>query len=149
VALPKSVTKISKNGVEFVSSVDRCQYTIAELTRAALRDTAKLIRKRSLEKIRKLPGMRRGKRPLRSTQYWLRRRESDLVIGFKHDTWYGVAQELGTKNQPRRNILRDTVFENIDEIQKIQAQYLSAIEDERKAESLIDESEAIGDDSEA
>ena len=34
--LPKSVTKIKKDGIEFVSNVDRAQYTIQELSRAAL-----------------------------------------------------------------------------------------------------------------
>ena len=36
--LPKSV-KFSRNGVEFLSNCDRIQYTLKELTRAALRDT--------------------------------------------------------------------------------------------------------------
>lgn len=140
--LPKSVTKVKKNGVEFVSNVDRAQYTIAELSRAALRDTAKLLRKRLIAKYKKLPGMKRSKRVYRSMQYWLRRREGDLVIGHKHDTWYGAKSELGTQGQPARNILRETVYENIDEIRKIQGQYLSAISDENKALGLIDESEA-------
>jgi HK97 gp10 family phage protein len=146
--LPKSVTKIKKNGVEFVSNVDRAKYTLRELQRAALRDTAKLIRKRMIEKLKKLPGMRRGKRIYSSTQYWLRKKESDLQIGFKHDTWYGVKQEMGTSNQPKRGILRDTVYENIDEIRKVQGQYLSAIEDANKAKRLIDEREGINQDGE-
>jgi HK97 gp10 family phage protein len=143
-SVPKSVTKIKKDGVEFISSVDRIKYTLVELERAALRDTAKLIRKRMLVKLRKLPGMKRSKRPYASTQFWIRKRETDLQIGFKHDTWYGVKQELGTSNQPKRSILRDTTFENIEDIQRIQGKYLSAIEDENKALGLIDENgEAI------
>ena len=137
--LPKSVVKIKKDGIEFTSNVDRVQYTIEELTRAALRDSAKLIRKRMITKLKTLPGMRRSKRLYNSTQYWVRKRECDLQIGFKHDTWYGVLQELGTKNQPARHILRSTVFENIDEIRRIEGTYLSAIEDENKALGLIDE----------
>jgi HK97 gp10 family phage protein len=137
--LPKSVVKIKKDGIEFTSNVDRVQYTLQELTRAALRDAAKLIRKRMITKLKTLPGMRRSKRLYNSTQYWVRKRECDLQIGFKHDTWYGVLQELGTKNQPARHILRSTVFENIDEIRRIEGTYLSAIEDENKALGLIDE----------
>jgi len=137
--VPKSVVKIKKDGVEFVSNVDRVQYTLEELSRAALRDTAKLIRKRMIGKLKKLPGMRRSKRLYSSTQYWVRRRETDLQIGFKHDSWYGARSELGTKNQPARGVLRDTVHENIDEIKRIQGKYLSAIEDENKALGLIDE----------
>lgn len=143
--MPKSVTKIKKNGVEFVSNVDQVQYTLQELCRAALKDVAKFLRKRLMEKLKKLPGMKRSKRLYASTQYWVRRRETDLIIGFKHDTWYGVAQELGTKDQPKRSSLRDTVFENVDQIRIIQGKYLSAIEDVNKARGLIDEEEATAD----
>jgi len=98
-----------------------------------------------IAKLRKLPGMKRNKRIYNSTQYWVRKRETDLQIGFKHDTWYGVLQELGTKGQPARHILRGTVMENIDDIRRVQGAYLSAIEDENRALGLIDEEEAIGE----
>ena len=141
--MPKSVTKINRDGVEFISSVDKAQYTIQELIRAAQRDTAKLIRRRMIEKLKRLPGMRRNRRIYSSTQYWIRRKEGDLQIGFKHDSWYGAKSELGTQGQPARGILRNTVFENIDQIRIIQGQYLSAVNDENKALGLIDESEAV------
>ncbi|WAA10330.1 HK97-gp10 family putative phage morphogenesis protein [Fervidibacillus albus] len=131
--------------MEFVSKVDRTKYLLRELERAALRDTAKLIRRRILDKARKLRGMRRGKRIPHAFQYWLRRREGDLQIGVKHDTWYGAHQELGTKNQPKRSIIRDTTYENIDQIRIIQGQYLKHIEDENKALGLINEDEEVGD----
>ena len=136
-ALPRSVTKVTKDGVEFTSNVDRAKFLLTELQRAALRDVAKLIRKRMIQKLKTLPGMKRSKRIYSSTQYWVRRRETDLLIGFKHDSWYGAQQELGTKGQPSRNILRDTVMENLDDIKRIQGQYLSAIEEENKAIGLI------------
>src|SRR5690625_3812780 len=98
-----------------------------------------------VEKLRKLPGMRRSKRIYSSTQYWVRRIEADLQIGFKHDSWYGARSELGTSNQPKRNILRSTVYDNIDQIRIIQGQYLSAIQDKNKALGLVDEGEATGD----
>lgn len=41
-SLPKAV-KITKNGVEIISNVDRIQYTLKELERAALRDVGKLV----------------------------------------------------------------------------------------------------------
>ena len=141
--MPKSVTKVKKDGIEFISNVDRAQYTIEELSRAALRDVAKFVRKRMVQKLKKLPGMKRSKRIYKSTQYWVRKRETDLQIGFKHDTWYGVHQELGDRNQPARHILRGTVMENLDEIRNIEGQYLSAIEDENKALALIDEKEYV------
>ncbi len=137
--LPRSANRINRNGVELTSNVDRTLFLLAELQRAALRDTGKLIRKRMIEKLKKLPGMKRSKRIYTSTQYWIRRRESDLQIGFKHDSWYGAESEMGTSQQPARGILRDTVFDNIDDIRRIQGQYLSAIEDENRARGLIDE----------
>lgn len=137
--LPKSVVKIKKNGVEYVSNVDRVQYLISELIRAALRDTGKLIRRRILDKVRKLRGMRKGRRPPNAFQIWVRKRENDLQIGVRHNTWYGADQELGTKNQPKRALIRDTTYENINEIRILQGKYLSAIENENRAIGLIDE----------
>jgi hypothetical protein len=146
VPIPKSVIKVKKDGIEYTSSVDRCKYLLVELTRAALRDVAKLVRRRILDKARKLPGMRRGRRIPNAFQYWVRKRETDLLIGVKHDTWYGADQELGSKNQPKRALIRDTTFENIDLIREIEGKYLSAIEDENKALAMIDE-EDEGDNS--
>ncbi len=143
--MPKSVTKYSnRDGVTFISSVDRANYTISELTRAALKDVAKVIRRLMIDELKKLPGMKRNRRLYNSTQYWVRKKDSDLQIGFKHNAWYGVQQELGDRNQPKRSVLRDTVYNNIDLIQEIEARYLSAIEDEMKAVALIDESEEVG-----
>ena len=145
-SLPQSVTKYSnKDGVTFTSSVDKANYTIRELSRAALKDVAKVLRKKLISKLKELPGMKKHKRIYSSTQYWVRKKETDLQVGFKHNTWYGVLQELGGNNQPKRSLLRDTVFESIDDIQRIEAQYLSAIEDELEAESLINENEEVGD----
>ncbi len=136
--VPRSVTRITREGVEFTSSVDRTKYLLKELERAALRDTGNLIRKLIIKKLKKLPGMKRAKRPYSSTQFWIRKIETDMQIGFKHDTWYGVLQELGTKDQPARHILRGTVMENIDNIRRVQGAYLSAIEDENRALGLVD-----------
>lgn len=138
--VPRSVTRITREGIEFTSSVDRTKYLLKELQRAALKDTGKLIRKRMLKKLKKLTGMKGAKRPYSSSQFWIRKIEADMQIGFKHDTWYGVQQELGTKKQPKLEILRSTVMENIDDIRRIQGQYLSTIEDENRALGLIDES---------
>jgi HK97 gp10 family phage protein len=145
--LPKSQMKIKKDGVEFISNVDAVNYTIAELTRAALRDVAKLIRKRVIAKMKQLRGLQRSRRPYRAFGYWVRKKEGDLQMGFGNtkqgtsgDAWYAIQQEVGSKNQPKRGIMRETVFENIEEIRKIQAQYLSAITT-NSAQSLIDENE--------
>ncbi|MGJ9383234.1 hypothetical protein [Salipaludibacillus sp. CF4.18] len=144
--MPKTVTKVTKDGVKFTSNVDKIQYSLKELKRAALRDCAKLIRKRMIQKLKKLPGMKKSKRIYKSTQYWVRKRENDLLIGFRHDAWYGAKSELGEKGQPARGILRGTAFENIDEMQRIQGKYLSAIENENKVKGLIDEDEYTSND---
>lgn len=141
--LPKSVIKIKKNGVEYVSNVDRVQYTLNELTRAALRDTAKFIRKLMIQELKKMPGMKRSRRLYRSAQYWVRRKETDLQIGFKHDSWYGSRSELGTHGSPARGILRNTVFKNIPEIRKIQSKYLSGISDENPSLAGTSEDEYV------
>lgn len=129
--------KIQKGNVIYENSFDRTQYTIRELTRAAQMDTARLMRREMLKKAKKQPGMRRSKRPSAAFQYWVRRRELDLIIGSKHDTWYGADQELGTSKQPKRGIIKGVVMNNINNIRKIQGQYLSAVEDENKALGLI------------
>lgn len=139
--MPKSVTKVSKDGITFISNVDKAQYTIQELTRRALFDVAKFIRKEMIKELKKMPGMKKHKRVYNSTQYWVRKREGDLQIGFKHNAWYGVQQELGDRSQPKRSVLRNTVYNNIDKIRLIEGQYLSAIADENKALGLINEDE--------
>ncbi|MCI3922491.1 hypothetical protein MO973_19860 [Paenibacillus sp. TRM 82003] len=101
-----------------------------------------------IEKLKKLPGMKRSKRPYSGTQYWVRKIDADLWIGLKHDTWYSSQQELGTKNQPKRSILRDTVYENIPTIREIQSKYIKAIEDEIEAKRLINEEEYLPEEGE-
>ena len=143
-SMPKSVTKVKKDGIEFISNVDRAKYTLQELSRAAMKDVGKFLRKRVVQELKQLPGMKKHRR-IYNLQYWARRKEADLQIGFKHEAWYSVNQELGTKGMPKKGILRETVFKHIDDIRRIEGQYLSAIEDENRALGLIDEEEEIGD----
>lgn len=151
--MPKSVTKINKDGVKFVSSVDRAEYTIRELSRAALKDVARFIKYEIVREMKStLPGMKKSRRPSKAVQSWVRGKETDLQIGFGHDkkglsgdTWYGIKQELGSENHPKKGILRNTVYKNIPTIVKIESQYLSALEDEARALSLIDEAEEVAD----
>lgn len=139
-ALPPSVTKVSRDGnVTFTSNIDRVNYSINELSRRALFDIAKYLRKKMIIELKKLPGMKKHKRIYNSAQYWVRRKETDLQIGFKHGTWYGVQQEFGDRKQPKRSILRNVVYPNVDQIRLITGQYLSAVEDENRALGLISE----------
>ena len=143
-SVPKSVIKFSKNGVTYTSSVDRVKYTIRELTRAALRDVGKYICRTCNREAMKLPGMGKSRRvrgKASAFQYWARKKECDLQVGIKHNTWYGVDQELGTKNQPKRGILRNSVYDNIPQIVEIESKYLSALESEAEALRHIESEE--------
>lgn len=134
-AVPSSV-KFSRNGVEFMNNCDRASYTIRELTRAALKDTGKIICQEARKKIHRKTG-----RLAKNTQYFVRSASQDLQVGFKPGGFYGGFQELGTEKQPKIGALQNTVNDNIDVIRQIQGQYLSAIEDENRAASLLDEGE--------
>ena len=141
--IPKSVTKIKKGNVEFVSNVDRINYTLNELTRAALRDVGKFICNKFRSKYYGIFKRKKGKVG-RYTQYWVRKKECDLQVGLKPFAFYGGFQELGSSKTKKLGLLQKTVEENIDQIRLIQGKYLSAIEDENRALGLIDEKEYEG-----
>lgn len=151
-AIP-SPMKFKKDGVEFTSSVDRCNYTIRELTRAALRDVGRYVVRQCTRKARRLEGLGHTRYIQKRFQFWVRKQEGDLQVGIHNvmknknpgETWYGMDQELGLNGQPKRAFLHDSVYENIRTIRDIEAQYLSAIEDEQQALALIDEEETFGD----
>ncbi len=136
-----SQTKFSRNGVELINSCDRANYYIGELTRAALKDVGKFVCRETRKKIRRKTG-----KLAKNTQYWVRKKEQDCLVGFKTAGWYGSYQELGTGKTPKVGALRESVDSNIDMIQKIEAQYLSAIDDELRAQTLINEEEELGED---
>ena len=149
-SVPKSVVRFSKNGVTYTSSVDRASYTIIELTRAALRDVGKYVARTANSKGMKLMGLKKSRRvrgrtsTFRYNVPWAKSGLPHLEVGVTHNTWYGVEQELGTSNQPKRQILRNSVHDNIAQIIEIESKYLSALEDEAKALSLISEEEYKG-----
>lgn len=140
-SVPKSVIKFRKGGIVYTSSVDRAEYTIRELTRAALRDVGKFVSRTCNSAAMRLPGLRKSRRVRGKTsafQYWARSKSCDLQVGIKHGTWYGEQQELGTRNQPKRGILRNSVYNNIPTIIEIESKYLSALEDEATALRMIE-----------
>lgn len=145
-SMPKSVTKITKDGVEFTSSVDRCSYTMKELARAALRDVGKFVCKRFRQSYYSTFKRKKGNVG-RYTQYWVRHKTDEypnLQVGLKPNAFYGGFQELGTSKQARLNLLSDAVQNNIAEIVKIESQYLSALEDEARALALISDEDYEG-----
>ncbi len=157
--VPKSVTKIKKDGVTYISSVDRTQYTITELSRAAFRDVAKLLRRR----IKDMAPIDTGNLR-RNVGSWVRKAEDSdvpyLQVGVYdkerarkkglQDAYYATWQELGNSRHPAANggrgFLRPAVQDSIDDIRRIQGKYLSEIERENRAMGLIDESEEISND---
>ena len=139
-SLPKAV-KITKNGVEIISNVERIQYTLKELERSALRDVGKLVCKRSRQKIKRRTG-----RLAKNTQYWVRSKQKipDLQVGFKPGGFYGLYQEIGTNKYPKIGALSDAAESNIKDIIKIEQQYLSAVGTE-EAERKLNEGEYSGE----
>lgn len=149
-SVPKSVVRFRRNGIEYTSSVDRAQYTILELTRAALRDVGKYLVRTANSAAMKLPGLKKSRRVRgRSSTFlynvpWAKTGLPHLEVGVTDDTWYGVEQELGTSKQPKRQILKKSAQDNIAKIVEIESQYLSALEDEAEALRLISEGEYSG-----
>lgn len=153
-ALPR-YTRITRNGVEYLDGSDRAMYTITELSRAAMRDVARYVlpkaRRNLYSALRRITG-----KAARAIQYWIPRRDDNgnevtnavLYLGYKRGIagFYGSYQEQGVHGQKQARALFNAVNNNIDEIRKIEAQYLSAINTADGGESLIDESEAEGED---
>lgn len=148
---PKSVTKISKNGVEYTSNVDACQYYIFELTRAALRDVGKylasLYKKSLWATFKKLTG-NAGK----GVKYSVWSSKNTLYprvdVGIKSGVqYYGPFQELGSSKTKRYGILQKEAEDHIAKIVEIESQYLSGLSEEAsRLNSLIDENEYEGGD---
>lgn len=146
---PKSVVKVKKNGVEYTSNVDAAQYYIHELTRAALRDVGKFVKKTFREKyyshFKRNTG--HGGKSVSFKVISSKSTEHPRVeIGLPHshrgkevEGFYAFFQEFGSSKTPRLGLLTDTVESNIATIVEIESKYLSGLEDEAKALSIIDE----------
>lgn len=149
-SVPKSVVRFRKNGIEYTSNVDFASYTIVELSRAAMRDVGKFITRTANSEAMKLKGLKKSRRVRgRSSTFlynvpWAKSGLPHLEVGVTHGTWYGEQQELGTSKQPKRGILRNAAHDNIAKIIEIESKYLSALEDEAQALSLINEGEYEG-----
>ena len=149
-SVPKSVVRFSKNGVTYTSNVDFASYTIVELSRAAMRDVGKYLARTANSEAMKLPGLKKSRRVRGKTSTfrynvpWAKTGLPHLEVGVTHATWYGTEQELGSSKQPKRAILSNTAHKNLAKIIEIESKYLSAMEDEARALSLIDEGEYSG-----
>lgn len=146
-----SVMKITKDGVEFTSAVDKANYLIEELTRAAMKDVGRFISRQCAVAVRGISKQtKRAKYMPKRYQYWVRKKECDLQVGIENtkfgaeSAWWADQAELGTNGQPKRGILRSAVYDNIDKIREIEAQYLSAISTDSGGEELVNEEEEMG-----
>lgn len=189
-----SVVKIKKGNVEYTGKVDIAKYTLAELTRRAMIDVGKYVItnvRRNVEKVFPFTRRKKGKKGHKLSeryQYWVRKRETDLVLGIENKkegavtAWWADQAELdqftpthtggqktgprgkdgdgnavhmkyemsgrykkgrtkghGSSFQPRRHLLEKFVKGHIDEIVRIESQYLSYMNDEDAARAAIAE----------
>jgi len=151
---PKSVVKIDKTGqVKYESNIDAAQYYIFELSRAALRDVAKFLKKKAqtnfYESFKKRTGGA-GKTAAIDVKVWSSRNTKfprlQIGLGTKGLHYWFFFQEFGTSKTPKEAILTHTAEDNIAEIVKIESQYLSGLSGEAsRLESMVDE-ENEGDD---
>lgn len=151
---PKSVTKLKKvDGkvvVEFTEDFDKASYMMFELSRAALRDVGKYVKKvfntsfyqhfkkrsGNASKVTRVNVMSNAK-----TKY------PRLEIGLPYATqksktyaYYAYMQEFGSSHVPRLGLLTHAVKDNIAEIVRIESKYLAHLEGEAdRLEALIDE----------
>lgn len=147
---PKSVVKITKQGVQYTSSCDKAQYYIYELSRAAMRDVGRFIAKKMskayYEAFRKKSG-EAGKATKyrviagKKTQY------PRVQIGLKSSQtkgFYSYFQEFGSSKTKKLGLLSGAVESSIPEIIRIESQYLSGLGSEAQALAQISEQEYEG-----
>lgn len=150
-SVPKSVTRINKNGVTYTSNVDACQYYIYELNRAALRDVAKFVKRTFRDSFYSHFERETGNagRATQSVVFSNKDTKFPRVdIGLKKSQLkgvYGYEQEFGTSKVPRLGLLREAVEGNIPKIIEIESKYLSALNNEAQALALVDEREFTDD----
>ena len=164
-AAPKSVTKVYRSGakagqVEFTSNVDRVNYTIEELTKAALRDVGKVL----IPKIRQETPKKTGLLA-KSWQKWVKKSKADGHMEL--DLGVYTAAQAKKKGQSYahhahlvllghatvnggfvegNNFVYQVVADNMQLIRDVEGQYLSAIEDEQKALSIATQEESLPED---
>lgn len=140
--LPQSVVKYEKDGIKYTSNVDAAQYTIQELTRAALRDVGKFICKKFKELYYSNFKKNTGK-AAKACQYWVKTKTEPIELqvgikGGKINGFYSRFQETGTSKQAKLGLLERAATENLETIREIESKYLSAINTD-SFEDLIDD----------
>lgn len=160
-AVPKSVVKVKKNGVEYVSNVEFAKYSIAELNRAALRDVAKLVRRRCKDECPVKTGTLK-----KNIATWVRKLKDSQVKLELGVYSQGIAKKKGIPPAPHahlvmfghkqadgktvagKNFLKNPTYNNVSEIVKIETQYLGHLnEGEDEILGVIDETNDTDDNS--
>lgn len=152
-AMPKSVTKIDKNGITYISNVNAAEYTIQELSKAALRDVAKLLRYEAKKAAPKDRGdyqkniatwVRINKQTGQpELHFGIYSKATAKKKGIPYVGFYAHIIEFGSKTVTALKILSGTTYSNINNIIQITSKYLSAIEDPHKTQAYIEEGEEI------
>lgn len=153
---PKSVTRLKNGSIEYVSEVDKCNYYIYELTRAALRDVGKFVARKFRDNFYSHFTRRTGDAG-RATRYKVWSSKSTqyprVQIGLKTgkvDGFYAYYQEFGSSKTPKLGLLSKSVYDNIATIREIESKYLSAIDaGEAKCNSLIETEDDMEGDADA
>lgn len=150
-SVPKSVVKLNKNGITYTSSVEKANYYLYELTRAALRDVGRFVRKQFRQTYYQVLRRHTGEGAKAISFVVLSSKNTKyprVEIGIKHSSpgkevhgFYTYFHEVGTSRHKKQGILSKTVYGNIDKIIEIESQYLSALEDEARALNMISEKE--------
>lgn len=134
-AIPKSITKVSKDGnVTFTSNINVFEYALDELIRGALRDVGKFVAKKYRLRFYQKQSKQSGQVG-KGTGYWVRKRELDLQVGIakKGVGYWGGFFEVGSAENgiPKQNNLRNVVIENLNEIRTIESKYLKYLNADR------------------
>lgn len=140
--------------VTYDSDVDAAEYYIHELTRAALRDVGQFVTKVFRTSFYEHFNKRSGKAG-KATKYKVissaKTTAPRVQIGLKTgqvDGFYAYFQEFGTStgNVPKLGLLTHAVEDNVDQIVKIESQYLSGLSDEaERLAQMVDEGDMEGD----
>lgn len=146
-SVPKSVVKVKKGNVEYTSNVDAAQYYLFELSRAALRDVGKFVKAKFRDSYYQYFDRKTGNAGRATSAVVLSNRDTKyprVEIGLKKSQLkgvYGYEQEFGTSGIPKLGLLQSAVEDNIPKIIEIESKYLSGLEDEATALSMISEEE--------
>lgn len=156
-----SVMKIKKGEAVYESKCDLAQYTIRELTRRALMDVGRYVTYNVRKNLRSLFPFTKHHRAAERYQYWVAKRENELVLGIENlkkgakTAWWADQLELdsfansiggsslGSARSPRRHLLETFVKTHIDKIVEIEIQYLKTINNESAAVALAKATEEM------